>query len=151
MFIGEDTNKETRFNAKNWFYFKVTNKQESKSFDFFIQNLSYNWSMWKNGIGIVCKKDKEGSRWRFISPPLELRLKSHFLQVKFNFFLKKGEGVFFALSFPWSYTQDQTYFNRLEKRILARYPKSIYFKKEVRNPNLNPALGPHSIQLREED
>lgn len=131
LFVGEDTHKNTRFNDKNWFYFKVTNKRESKKFDFFIQNLSYNWSMWKNGIGIVYKKDKKRSKWKFIPPPLELRLKKEFLQAKFNFFLKKGESVYFALSFPWSYTQDMHYFNKIEKRVKKKYKNQLYFRKEV--------------------
>jgi hypothetical protein len=85
--------------------------------------------MWKNGIGVVYRE--EGSRkWRFVNPPLELRLKKDFLQVKFSFRFERKKSVFFALSFPWTYSDDQEYFQKLEKRVRAKR-EELYFEKEV--------------------
>ena len=85
--------------------------------------------MWKNGIGIVYKVKGHRKRWKFIKPPLNLRLKSDSLQVKFSHFLGSGKTYLFALSFPWTYTEDQHYFKRVEARMKKR--DDIYFKREV--------------------
>lgn len=71
--------------------------------------MSYNWSMWKNGISVVYRRQrkvKSSDLWRFVNPPLFMRLRKHDLQVTFSHQFKKGETIEFALSFPWTYHQD---------------------------------------------
>jgi hypothetical protein len=97
-----------------------------------IENMVYNWSMWKNGIAPVYRSNFTNWRWAFLDHfPLKLRLKKDVMQVSFKYRLREKETVFIALSYPWTYTMDRSFYSRLE----AKYANDtdIYFEKEVDN------------------
>ena len=128
--IGEDCVNKTRFNNKNWFYFSIENKGPTRLITVRIENMAYNWSMWKNGIAPVYKSEYTAWRWAFLDHyPLEMRLKKDNLQVSFKYRLRQDEKVFIALSYPWSYSTDRNFYSRLEAKY--RSSQSLYFEKEV--------------------
>lgn len=128
--IGEDCVNKTRFNNKNWFYFSIENKGPTRLITVRIENMAYNWSMWKNGIAPVYKSEYTAWRWAFLDHyPLEMRLKKDNLQVSFKYRLRQDEKVFIALSYPWSYSTDRNFYFRLEAKY--RSSQSLYFEKEV--------------------
>lgn len=58
----------------------MQNTEEDRTIDFSIENMSYNWSMWKNGISVVyrkVRKVKSSDLWKFVNPPLFMRLRKH--------------------------------------------------------------------------
>lgn len=130
MTIGEDCNNGTRFNNKNWFYFSVKNKGKQRLVKVQIENMAYNWSMWKNGIAPVYRSKHTNWRWAFLDHfPLKLRLKKDNLQVAFKYRLREDEEVFIALSYPWTYSDDRNHYSRLEEQF--EKSEEIYFEKEV--------------------
>lgn len=72
--IGEDY-KANRFNNKNWFYFKFQNRESARDLILSIENMSYNWSMWKNGVTPVFKSKLTDWQWKIMDlSPVQLRL-----------------------------------------------------------------------------
>ena len=95
-----------------------------------IENMAYNWSMWKNGVAPVYRSNYTSWRWAFLDHfPLNLRLKKQNLQMEFKYRLRRNEKVYIALSFPWTYTMDRAYYHKLEDKYIN--DPDLYFEKEV--------------------
>lgn len=120
----------TRFNNKNWFYFSLLNKGPERLITVHVENMAYNWSMWKNGIAPVYRSNYTNWQWAFLDHfPLKLRLKEKAMQLSFKYRLRENEKVFIALSYPWTYTTDRSFYAKLEQKYENH--TSVYFEKEI--------------------
>lgn len=120
----------TRFNNKNWFYFSLLNKGPERLITVHIENMAYNWSMWKNGIAPVYRSNFTSWQWAFLDHfPLKLRLKQKAMQMSFKYRLRENEKVFIALSYPWTYSNDRNFYSKLEEKYENH--STIYFEKEI--------------------
>jgi len=129
------TQEETRY--KVWFYFSVVNvefHEENPTFTFRIKNMSKTMHHnYLNGMVPVYSSTTTNHEWRYLPTPLkDLNLIKNTLEVTFEykFTPQDTEGpVFFAFSFPYTYTKCEEYFTRLEKEY-SNDP-DIYYKREL--------------------
>lgn len=127
---------------RNWFYFKLSHVKIQKSIKLSIKNLIYNWSMWKHGLVPVIKSNirKGYKNWKlFDLGESKLIIKSGKLQLDFEYPLLKNEEVEIALTFPYTFTQNNNYFKRLENNLKKMLPKMSIQKETLIYSNLkNP-------------
>jgi len=140
VWIAPDCYK-TKFEVKNciWFYFKVSNVDlqgaDSRTIQFRLMNMKrveYN-NYAKQGMVPVYYSPGKENVWRYLATPLQgLKINGPNLEVKFSYNFTAAEsqaGVYFAFSFPYSYTDCQNFLHSLEQAY-DNHP-DIYFHREL--------------------
>lgn len=117
---------------KNWFYFSAkSNHSKAQKVKFYIHNLQYNWSMWKNGMVPVYKSAlATNNTWSLLDTGnVKLIMKSKNIIMQFHYNFTVGEEVSFALSFPYTLSQSQAFIEETQARLAN--DTDIYFAKET--------------------
>jgi hypothetical protein len=133
LMIGSDPAGSTHHSKKkNWFYFSAKSKHsETQKVKFYIHNLQYNWSMWKNGMVPAYKSAiATNNTWSLLDTSnIKLIMKSKNIIMQFHYNFTAGEEVEFALSFPYTLGQSQAFIEETRRRLLNE--TDIYFAKET--------------------
>lgn len=120
-----------------WFYFSVSNlslNDESNTYTFKIKNMSKALHQnYVNGMVPVYSAPSTNYEWKYLPTPLkEVKLIKSALDVTFEYSFTAEDvtdKVFFAFSFPYTYTQGVDFLAQLEKNF-CNHP-DIYFHKEL--------------------
>lgn len=132
-----------------WFYFKVTpmlslKQGKSRVVTFTLKNQSINQKRsYSKGMVPVYKSIPGSPEWKYIPKKLKkLLVKKGYLEVSFQFsFTERDDHVYFAYSFPYSYTECIQRIDAFSKEISNS--KEVYFHREL----MTPSLGMRRIDL----
>jgi hypothetical protein len=140
LWIAPDAYK-TPYETKGavWFYFKVSQVDlqgaSSRTIHFKINNMKrsqYNNYVRQDMVPVYCSHAK-GSVWQYLPTPLEGRkIVGPNLELKFSYTFDASEsqqGVSFAFTFPYSYTDNINFLNYLENTYTSH--PYIYFHREL--------------------
>lgn len=101
--IEEDPAGSGDTETKNWFYFRVRNKQITKKITVKIENLRRNAAILRHGMYIAFRSNKQTqNQWKMLENELIISLSTESLQLAFEYNLLEGEEARFALSFPYT-------------------------------------------------
>lgn len=131
---------KTQYETKHkvWFYFSVSNvtlgDEESRTLTFKIKNMSkFEYESVMDGMVPVYSSASTQHQWQYIPSPLkEIKLIKNTLEISFEYTFTTvdiKDPVYFAFSFPYTYTQCQDYLNQLQK--VYGEDHDIYFHREL--------------------
>ena len=119
--IGSDPQNKTETKIyKNWFYFSIKGFQkDNHQIKFTINNMKFNWSMWKHGFTPVFRsKINTKNKWKlFDKSKVRIYLKKKKLSLEFKYKFQKNEHVDFALTFPYTISNYNEFGKHLEKNF----------------------------------
>lgn len=114
---------------KNWFFFRVSNSGETRKLRVTIDNLQYNWSLWKNGIIPVVRSSINGNKWKLFNRSFSLLMKPKTIQLDLRFKIAKGEQIEFALTFPYTRDRLEHFLSKLQAKLSLK--PDLYFARET--------------------
>eukprot|EP01017_Pseudomicrothorax_dubius_P040566 TRINITY_DN6363_c0_g1_i3.p1 TRINITY_DN6363_c0_g1~~TRINITY_DN6363_c0_g1_i3.p1 ORF type:complete len:621 (+),score=109.23 TRINITY_DN6363_c0_g1_i3:58-1920(+) len=115
---------------RTWFHFSVTPLRYPATITLTIKNMNCQLKLYNEGMVPVYKCLPSSPTWKRLPTSLTYKHQSDSgLEFAFSFKFEREDTVYFAFSFPWSYIENQKYFEACEET--ARQSKDIYFHKEV--------------------
>jgi len=122
------TPRETTY--QTWFYFRAKDIKRHSTYTFTIKNMNFQMKLYNEGLLPVYKTSSNPVWKKIEAKTLSFSKQEKGLEVSFRYhFNPNDEEVFFAFTYPWSYTEDQELINQYEREY--KDDSEIYFNREL--------------------